>query len=230
MRSHRPRLLALVAATLLVGAPVLWGSAALAQPSDQVTYTGGCDRAPAGVTVSPEQLDVTAGATLEFVNDLDRPAVLSLNGEAAVELPPGGSVGVTLNHGPLTATMAITCPTGELAASAGIEVADRADPPERDASAPGADEDTAPGEASTPRLDDRGRPNDGGDTPPPPATPPAGSDDEGEQTDTQMAPASGIAWTSGPEGPLGVIAAVCLVAACVAAGRALMVRRTVRTY
>jgi hypothetical protein len=230
MRSHRPRRLTLVAATLLVGAPVLWGSAALAQSPDQVTYTGGCDSAPAGVAVSPEQLSVTVGAVLEFVNDLDRPAVLSLNGEEAVELPPGGSVGVTLNHGPVTTTMAITCPTGELAASAAIEVTGPADATDRDASDPGADEDTVPGEVPTPRLDDRGRPNDGGDAPPPPATPPADGDEEGEQTDTQMAPASGIAWTSGPEGPLAVIAAVCLVGACAAAVRALMVRRTLRTY
>ncbi len=231
MRSHRPRRLALVAAALLVGAaPVLWGSSALAQSPDQVTYSGGCDSAPAGVAVSPEQLTMTVGAVLEFVNDLDRPAVLILNGEEAVELPPGGSVGVTLNHGPVTATMAITCPTGELTASAGIEVTGRADPTDRDASGPGTEGDTAPGEVLTPRLDDRGRPNDGGNTPPP-ATSPADGDDEAEQTDTQAAPdAFGIAWTSGPEGPLAVIAAVCLVGASAAAARALMVRRTVRTY
>lgn len=233
MRTHRPRRLALVAAGLLVGAPVLWGSAALAQSPDRVTYTGGCHATPAGVSADPEHISVAAGATLELVNDLDRPAVLSLNGEEAVELPPGAAVGVALHQGPVTATMQITCPTGDLTVSAGIEVTTpaAADPADRGAGSPGAGEDTVPAEALTPRLDDRGRPNEGGDAGrSPDAEPATGDGDEGEITDAQVAQVSDSGWGSGPEGPLAVIAAVCVVGASVAAVRALMVRRTVRTY
>lgn len=229
MRSHRPRRLVLVVAALLVSAPVLWGSAAQAQSTDRVTFTGGCDAGSAGaVTAEPGHASVPLGATLEFLNDLGEPAVLSLDGEAAVELPSGGMVGVVLHHGPVTAAMQVSCPTGDVSGSATIEVsgpADQPDPSDRPGSSGprlGDAPDAVPSDLLTPRLDQRGEPS--------PGAGPEADGDNGDLADAQVSQASGSGWGAGSEGVLAVVAALCVVAVSAGAVRTLLVRRTVKTY
>lgn len=116
----------LVAAALLVAAPLWWGSSAQADSSGTVSFTGGCTLellGPLGsVAPSPEQVTVDAGDEVRFANQLGKPATLSFDGEAAAQLPRGGSVGVVFYEGPVTATMEISCLLGDLSGTATVAV------------------------------------------------------------------------------------------------------------
>jgi hypothetical protein len=215
MRPHRPRRLVPYAAALLTGLALLWGPAALAQSPDRVTFTGGCDD-PSTSTAEPQRLTVAPGGTVEMVNGFAVPALLSLDGEAAAELPAGGTVAVVVHRGPVTATLRATCPTGELVASRMIALADEpapSDDPRR------AAPDLVAGEQLLPWL---GEPApDGGGL--------AGSGDTGDTGDAASAQATRQA---GPDGGsvvqalLAVIATFCVLGASVIAIRELTLRRT----
>lgn len=133
MKSQPPRRQALIAAALLLSAPLLWGSTAHADPAGTVTFNGGCALdllAPLGeVEPDPLRVVVEAGEEVRFDNGLGKRATLMLNGEAAVELPAGESVGVTFHGGPVTASMQISCLLGGLSGSATVEVLGSALPP-----------------------------------------------------------------------------------------------------
>jgi hypothetical protein len=114
------------AAALLLGTPVLAGQAAHAQSTGTVRFTGGCASElaqQAGTAVAePAHPTVEAGAELRFVNQLGTRATLSLNGTPAVELSPGGAVGVRLHDGPVTVTVEISCPQRAVRGATTIEV------------------------------------------------------------------------------------------------------------
>lgn len=127
MSSHRPRRIALAAAALLVGAPLVWSaSASAATGDDVVTFRGGCGLQLVGalgrVTPDPQHVTVRAGEQVRFVNRLSRQAVLRFDGEAAVELPNGTAATVIFHGGPVTATMDIDCLLGGVSGSATVAV------------------------------------------------------------------------------------------------------------
>jgi hypothetical protein len=227
MRTHRPRRLALATAAVLIGAPVLWGSVAHAQSTDRVDFTGSCDDTASAAT-APEHAYVPAGGTVELVNSLGERAVLSLDGEPAVELPPGGATGVVLYHGTVTATMRVACAAGDLTASVTIEVTDTAGQPGTRPRV--GDPDVAPGGQAVPSPDRSEEADDGEASPSP--SPDAEPDPvEGDDATSAQAPStSGMGFGSGPEGVLAVLAALSVVAVSVAAFWVIAVRRTARTY
>jgi hypothetical protein len=213
---------------VLIGAPVLWGSVAHAQSTDRVEFTGSCDDT-ASAAASPAHAYVPVGGTVELVNSLGERAVLSLDGEPAVELPPGGATGVVLHHGTVTATMRVTCAAGDLAASVSIEVTD---PLEQPGTRPRVgDPDVAPGGLAVPSPDRSEDAADGEASPTP--SPGAGSgavEGDDAAAGAQTSSASGMGFGSGPEGVLAVLAALSVVAVSVAAFWVIAVRRTARTY
>jgi hypothetical protein len=216
MRSRPARWLGV--ATILMAAPVLWGSSALAQPAEPtgstgvVTFTGSCaDRSGAGarVTADPAAVTVPAGTQLQFVNQIGMRATLLLDGEPAVELPVGAAAAVTFHEGPVAARMEISCPRGELAATVMIEVATGAAEPEQTPLPPTPD--NTPGDLHTPEW-----------------TPPI-SPGTGTAADPEAAvPAGGTGSGGGPNGLLALIATVCVAGVSAAAIRAILAQRSPR--
>lgn len=128
----RRRRLARMAAAAVVGAPViglalLAGPAASADPAGTVTFTGGCGVLGSGLggSSSPdtERVSLPAGTELRFANQLGRAARLRLDGEAAADVPAGGTADVVFHDGPVLATMQINCLLGEPAGAVTVEVA-----------------------------------------------------------------------------------------------------------
>jgi hypothetical protein len=236
MRSHRPRRLVPFTAALLVGLALLWGPAALAQSPDRVTFTGGCDD-PSTSTTEPERITVPPGGTVELVNGFAVAGVLSLDGEAAAELPAGGSVAIVVHRGPVTATLRAACPTGELASSRVIALSEEPGRDEAGRGEAGRDEagrgapDLVSGEQLLPWL---GAPRPS--SPPTIAPDRSGVDDTTDTTDAGDAAGAQTARSAGSDGGsvaqalLAVIATFCVLGASAIAIRELTLRRTAPAY
>jgi hypothetical protein len=210
MRRNRTRWLAL--ATMVVAAPLLWGSSAQAQQVEAdatVTFTGGCVDRPgfaAGATADQTAVTVRVGGQLEFVNQLGIRATLLVDGEPAVELSPGGAVVVAFYEGPVEVTMRITCPRGELAATTMIGVG--ADPPQPDQAPAAPSSVSSPGDLHTPQW-----------TPPSPG----GNLSPGPEA---AVVADGSGSSGGPNGLLAILATVCVAGVSAAAIRVILAQRT----
>lgn len=152
----RRRSLALVVAVALAGAPVLAGSPAGAGPAGTVTFHGGCGLLGSGLGAwsSPDTdlVNLLPGTGLRFVNRLGRAATLRLDGEAAADIPPGGTADVTFHAGPVRATMQISCLLGTPAGGVTVEVfpAPRVVPGQPAASPPGAGVPAGRGDGASP--------------------------------------------------------------------------------
>jgi hypothetical protein len=144
--ARRRRLTVTVAAALL-GAPLLFGSAASAEADATVTFHGGCGLLGSGLGArsSPDLTDVsvTVGGTLRFANQLGQPATLRLDGEAVAEVPSGGAAEVVFHDGPVTAAMQLSCLLGGSAGTVTVAVvhprpepSDPSDPGDRSPTSP----------------------------------------------------------------------------------------------
>ncbi|HEY8450732.1 MAG: hypothetical protein FWJ70_09630 [Micromonosporaceae bacterium] len=232
-RSWGPRL---VAAMVMIGAPVLWASTAWAQPSATVVFTGGCASEFVGpqtvVVAEPRETTIPAGATVRVLNRLGAAGTLSLDGEPAAELPAGAEVEVRVHAGTLTATMEIECPDGDSAAgSATVRTgpagqAPSAAPPTGSSGDPGADGGDEADETPAPDPSPAASGPSGSAGPGAESTPGAESAD----ATPEPVPASAGGRTGDqPNSALALVAAACVAGVLAAAIRAFAARRTTRT-
>jgi hypothetical protein len=122
--------LRLAAASVVAGAAVgvaLVGHAASAQPGWSVEFVGSCGLAGLGLLgaeayASPERLSVPPGSEVAFTSRFGRPAILRVDGGAAVLVAPGEAFEIAFERGPVTITMQIGCLVGERVASVTVEV------------------------------------------------------------------------------------------------------------
>jgi hypothetical protein len=160
----------------------------------------------AGVTADPATVIAPVGGQVEFVNRLGARATLLIDGAAAVELSSGGAVGVAFHDGPVEVTMRITCPRGELAATALIEVG--ADPPEPGPATASSPSAADPGDLRTPQWTSS---SPGGAVSPEP----------------EAAVVADQAGSGGaPNGILALLATVCVAGVSAAAIRMILARRS----
>lgn len=227
-RSWGPRLTAAAAAFALT--PVLWASSAQAElaqgePDATVEFTGGCASELSGpvdiATPEPRRATIGEDAAVRLVNRLGERATLTLDGEAAAELPPGGAVELVLHSGPVEASLRITCGDREVAGTATIEVTDDVPAGEADEpSSPADDPDGSPGgEESAPATSGSALPSATG------TDQPAAEDG----ADLEPVPASaGGGPEDGPNAVLALISAALVAGVLAAAIRSAAARRSAR--
>jgi hypothetical protein len=149
-----------------VAAPLVGGSAASAESDSTVTFSGGCGLLGSGLGAesSPDttQVSVPAGSEVRFANGLGQDATLRLDGEAAAEVPAGGSADVVFHDGPVTASMQISCLLGAPAGSVTVEVTPVAEAPEQPSS--GGDAEPASPQPSSGSTAGGGTSSQGGPT------------------------------------------------------------------
>lgn len=229
MTAHPHRRPRLAAAALLAGVPLLWATAAYAQPTAAyaqptatVTFTGGCASELTGprdtVTADPGSVTVPPGAELQIMNHLGAPATLLLDGDAAAELPAGQSLGVVLHDGPVVATMALECPDGEVTGTATVEVAGPAGGSgPADTPSGSASPESRPRESPSPESGASG------------STAPTGGDGASPDTEPeQMSASGGSPSDAGLNGVLALVAAACVAGVMAAAIRTVAARRPSR--
>jgi hypothetical protein len=128
VRVTRRSLTLAAAIATLVGVPLLAGPTASAQEAGSVTFNGGCGVLGSGLgansTPDATQVSVPAGSGVRFTNRLGQAATLRLDGEAAAEVPAGGTADVVFNDGPVAASMQISCLLGTPAGTVTVEVAE----------------------------------------------------------------------------------------------------------
>lgn len=202
-RTHAPHrrrrsLTLAAAAAALVGAPLLAGSTAHAEPAGTVTFTGGCGLLGSGLgaSSSPDiaRVTVSEGAQLRFTNELGRSATLRLDGEAAADVPAGGTAEVRFREGPVTAAMPLSCLLGSPAGEVTVEVSP----------APQPEQPRPPAGGSSPEPG-TGTPGGADQDPAGPGTGSAGAADGGSGPGSWSggpAPDGGF-WSGGPASPGG---------------------------
>lgn len=176
VRVTRRSLTLATAGAALVGVPLLAGPAATAQAvmptaslasrggsdaAGAVTFNGGCGllgtRLGASSTPDVSQVSVSAGFGVRFTNRLDQKAALRLDGEAAAEVPAGGTAEVVFHDGPVSASMPISCRLGSPVGSVTVEVTEVEPAPAEPSDEP-SDEPSSPPPGRD-RGDDAGTPS-----------------------------------------------------------------------
>jgi hypothetical protein len=212
-RRRRTRSLTLAAAAAaLVGAPLLAGSTASAESAGTVTFSGGCGLLGSGLgansTPDAAQVSVPAGSGVRFANQLGQPATLRLDGDAAAEVPAGGTADVVFHNGPVSASMEVSCLLGTPAGTVTVEVSQVAAPPPQPGSGGSAAPPSPPSSgtsagagtssqggssagAGAPAGTDSGDQSWAGWWPGVQAPPPAGQPDDAEPQDGRSEPTRG---------------------------------------
>lgn len=238
-RPLRHRLLPVLAAAGIGGALLVPGTALAATPT--VTFHGGCGLLGVGASSRPDTgaLTVSAGAAVTFVNRLGQAADLMINGVDRATVPADSQIGVVFRQGRTSVALVPACLLGGGGAgSVTITVGGAGS-----AGAAGSRGRTPQGSKSTEaRTAPSAGPSSGAAIPPDPAAvPPADAGTFGDGTaaspdpvPTSDAVAVGTAVPGppvrrGPSGILIFVAAICVVGVSIAAIRAIIAQRAIRT-